>query len=284
MNLLIIGATGFLGTHLLHQATAAGHTVAATHHHTPPDPTRTGIRWSPLDLRSRDHIHHLITTLRPDAVINAAYQQSDWPTTAQGPAHLAQATTRTHTRLVHVSSDAVFSGHAPSYDETAHPDPTTPYGAAKAAAETAITALDPTAAIARTSLIIGQGDSPHEHRVRALATGNSTGALFTDDIRCPTGTDRCHPYRHPPPGRPPRPEPPRAGHPHRPPPGPGPARAAPGPPRPGRTARPPGPAPGLTPHPTTPDHHPARCPRVPPLRRTPAARADPQPEFEPGSS
>ena len=41
-------------------------------------------------------------------------------------------------RLVHVSSDAVFSGTAPSYDETYPPDPVTPYGAAKAAAETAV--------------------------------------------------------------------------------------------------------------------------------------------------
>lgn len=184
MTLLIVGATGFLGAQILHQATAAGHRVSATYHRTPPDPTHTGIHWSPLDLRSRDQVHHLITTLRPHTVINAAYQQHDWATTAQGPTHLALATT-TRTRLIHVSSDAVFSGTAPSYDETAHPDPITPYGAAKAAAETAITALDPTAVIARTSLIIGEGDSPHEHRVRALATGASTGALFTDDIRCP---------------------------------------------------------------------------------------------------
>lgn len=185
MTLLIVGATGYLGARLLRQATASDRTVAATYHRTPPAPDPTGISWSPLDLRSREQVHTLIHTLRPHTVINAAYQQSDWATTAQGPAHLALATTATGARLVHVSSDAVFSGHAPSYDETAHPDPITPYGAAKAAAETAIAALDPTAAIARTSLIIGQGDSPHEQRVRDLAAGHTTGALFTDDIRCP---------------------------------------------------------------------------------------------------
>ncbi|WP_017586570.1 SDR family oxidoreductase [Nocardiopsis ganjiahuensis] len=184
MTLLVVGATGFLGTHLLRQATAAGHTVTATHHRTPP-PATPGVHWEPLDLRDRHQVHHLITTLRPRTVINAAYRQHEWPTTAHGPAHLAQATTTTGARLIHLSSDAVFSGHAPHYDETAHPDPTTPYGAAKAAAETAVAALDPTALIARTSLIIGDGDSPHEHRVRDLATGHTEGALFTDDIRCP---------------------------------------------------------------------------------------------------
>ena len=86
---------------------------------------------------------------------------------------------------MHVSSDAVFSGTAAPYDETHVPDPTTPYGAAKAAAETAIKGITPTAVIARTSLIIGDGDSPHERHVHALAAGTVTGVLFTDDVRCP---------------------------------------------------------------------------------------------------
>jgi dTDP-4-dehydrorhamnose reductase len=54
----------------------------------------------------------------------------------------------------------VFAGTRPRYDETHLPDPTTPYGAAKAAAETAVKGITPTAVIARTSLIIGDGDSP----------------------------------------------------------------------------------------------------------------------------
>jgi dTDP-4-dehydrorhamnose reductase len=66
---------------------------------------------------------------------------------------------------VHVSSDAVFSGFDVHYDEDCLPDPITPYGAAKAAAETALRALDPSAVIARTSLIIGDGDSKHEEFV-----------------------------------------------------------------------------------------------------------------------
>ncbi|WP_338011659.1 sugar nucleotide-binding protein [Streptomonospora alba] len=86
--------------------------------------------------------------------------------------------------MVHVSSDAVFSGAAAGYDETAVPDPTTPYGAAKAAAETAVAALSPASVIARTSLIVGDGGSVHEHRVHALTAGGA-GVLFTDDVRCP---------------------------------------------------------------------------------------------------
>ncbi len=122
---------------------------------------------------------------RPDAVINAAYRQSDWETTADGAAHVALAAAAAGARLVHVSSDAVFSGTAPSYDETRPPDPVTPYGAAKAAAETAVKGIAPAAVIARTSLIIGDGDSPQEKLVHALASGAATGVLFTDQVRCP---------------------------------------------------------------------------------------------------
>lgn len=127
----------------------------------------------------------LIGAFRPDVVINAAYRQADWTTTAIGAANVALGVSRVGGRLVHVSSDAIFSGAAIRYDETCLPDPVSPYGAAKAAAETAVSAIVPAAVIARTSLIIGDGDSPHEVLVHALAAGRSSGVLFTDDVRCP---------------------------------------------------------------------------------------------------
>jgi dTDP-4-dehydrorhamnose reductase len=99
--------------------------------------------------------------------------------------HVALAVAAAGARLVHVSSDAVFSGTAPSYDETRQPDPVSPYCAAKAAAETAVKGITPSAIIARTSLIIGDGDSQHERLVHGLASGTTAGALFTDEVRCP---------------------------------------------------------------------------------------------------
>lgn len=118
-------------------------------------------------------------------IINAAFQQTDWATTADGAMHVAAAAAAVGARLVHVSSDAVFSGLAQRYDEICLPDPITPYGAAKAAAETAIKGLDPAAIIARTSLIIGGGNSTHEKHVHALVAGATTDVLFADVVRCP---------------------------------------------------------------------------------------------------
>lgn len=182
MNLLVVGGNGFLGLEIIRQARLAGHDVTAAFHSRVPD--AAGVDWRRLDVRRREDVTALVLAALPQVIINAAYRKSDWATTAEGAAHVALAAAAAGARLVHVSSDAVFSGTAVRYGETDVPDPTTPYGAAKAAAETAIKGITPAAAIARTSLIIGNGGSPHERHVHALAAG-APGVLFTDDVRCP---------------------------------------------------------------------------------------------------
>lgn len=183
MDLLVVGGSGFLGQEVARQARRAGKRVTATFH------SRAlaigGVDWRPLDIRRRAGVAALVGEVRPAVVVNAAYRQDDWATTADGATHVAAAAAATGARLVHVSSDALFSGAAARYDETCDPEPISPYGAAKAAAETAVKALAPGAVIARTSLIIGYGASPPERMVHALASGATKGVLFTDDIRCP---------------------------------------------------------------------------------------------------
>lgn len=183
----MIGGSGLLGRRITRQAQLAGHQVAATCHASVPP--ADDVEWHVVDIRRRDDITALARRVRPKIVINAAYRQSDWVTTADGGAHVALAAAATGARLVHVSSDAVFSGTAFRYDETSHPDPVSPYGAAKAAAETAVKVITPGAVIARTSLIIGDGDSPPERLVHALATGTAAGVLYTDNVRCPVHVD-----------------------------------------------------------------------------------------------
>lgn len=182
MILLVVGGSGFLGREVVRQGMAAGHRVTATHLTRSPGPE---IASEPLDVRDRAAVEELITRIGPNAVINTAYQSMDWATTADGAIHVALAAKTAGARLLHVSSDALFSGRDGRYAESARPDPVSPYGAAKAAAETAIMIINPEAVVARTSLIIGNGDSPTERFVHALAAGEATGGLFTDDVRCP---------------------------------------------------------------------------------------------------
>ncbi|MGW6688712.1 SDR family oxidoreductase [Streptomyces sp. NPDC054961] len=183
MTVLIVGGSGFLGTELVRQAVAAGHTTVATYA-TKPGPV-SPTAWRHLDLRDTGSLDAIMAEVRPQLVLNASSGLADWATTAQGPIRLAMLAATYGTRMVHVSSDAVFSGARVHYDESSLPDPVTPYGAAKAAAETGVLAVHPKAAVARTSLIIGYGRSAHEQTVHELADGTRDGALFTDDIRCP---------------------------------------------------------------------------------------------------
>lgn len=184
MTLLVVGGSGFLGTELVRQAISDGHTTVATYSSRRGD--SSSVPWRKFDLRDRLQTDALLAQTRPRAVVNASSGGADWHVTAEGPIHLAMAAAKYGSRLVHVSSDAVFSGIGKTrYDESSSPDPLTPYGAAKASAETGILAVLPEAVVARTSLIIGHGRSEHERLVHDLASGARNGVLFTDDRRCP---------------------------------------------------------------------------------------------------
>ncbi|MFB7649449.1 SDR family oxidoreductase [Streptomyces sp. NPDC056084] len=187
MTTLIIGGSGFLGTELTRQATAAGHSTAATYATAPGDPSQA--KWHSLDLEQAGQLEQVLADVQPTLVLNLASSKASWTVTAQGPIRIAMAAARHDIRLVHVSSDAIFSGNRVHYDEACLPDPISPYGAMKAAAETGVLAVNPQAVIARTSLIIGRGQSVHERAVHEMATGTREGALFTDDIRCPVAVE-----------------------------------------------------------------------------------------------
>ncbi|MFI6113238.1 SDR family oxidoreductase [Kitasatospora sp. NPDC051164] len=182
MTVLIVGGSGFLGVELARQGRSAGVETAATFHS---HPGEGGGAWHRLDLRNSANLQEVLDAVSPTAVINASSGGAEWAVTAEGGMRLAHVAGQRGIKLVHVSSDAVFSGRVDLYDETFLPDPVTPYGAAKAAAETAVRLLSAGAVVARTSLIIGHGRSEHERMVHALAAGTRDGALFTDDVRCP---------------------------------------------------------------------------------------------------
>lgn len=116
MNILIAGGSGFLGRELAQQALAAGHAVTATF------ATRAGdvpgIHWLPLDLRRSEEITAALRGTQPDVVLNAAYRKADWSTTADGAICLAMAATQHGCRLVHMSSNAIFSGADVHYDDS----------------------------------------------------------------------------------------------------------------------------------------------------------------------
>lgn len=179
-RILITGGSGHLGSRTAERAAAAGFSVVGTHFSAPAP--AAGER---LDVRDRAAVRELVERVHPDVVIHTAAGRDDWHVMADGAAHVAAASSAAGARLIHVSSDALFSGRNVEYDETATPDPIYSYGAAKAAAETAVRAIDPYAAVVRTSLILGDGYGQHEKLTRDLIAGHVDGVLFTDMIRKP---------------------------------------------------------------------------------------------------
>ncbi|GAA1423449.1 sugar nucleotide-binding protein [Catellatospora coxensis] len=194
MRILVTGGSGYTGGRLVALARAAGHDVTGTcsGRSWRPDQVTVSTRVEglvPLDVRDRSAVDLLLDELRPDAVVHTSYIQSDWAVTALGAAHVAAAAARTGARLVQVSSDAIFKGRPAPYTEADLPEPVYPYGAAKAAAETAVLAVHPDAAVARTSLIIGDDGSKQHQLALDMAAGRVDGVLFTDHIRCPVAVD-----------------------------------------------------------------------------------------------
>ena len=145
MRILLTGANGQVGTALRRSLAPLGELIPATRSGTLPD----GNRCEQADFSQPDALAPLITKLRPDVVVNAAaYTAVDRAESEPELAHrinaeaavvLGRACAGIDARLVHYSTDYVFSGEndRPWRED----DPTAPvniYGASKLAGEQAI--------------------------------------------------------------------------------------------------------------------------------------------------
>ena len=171
-RVLVVGASGYLGGEVARLASAAGHDV-------------TGTSSADLDITDRSAVSELVRRVRPGLVVNCAYRADSWTICADGAAHVALAARESGARRVHLSTDALHAGRPTPYLDDDEPTPVHRYGAAKAAAETAVAAIDPDAVIVRTSLIVGDDRSKQIALALDLITGRRPGALFSDEIRCP---------------------------------------------------------------------------------------------------
>ena len=174
--MLVTGGSGYLGAALLRRARDAAGTYLTT-------PIDDGI---PLDVRDPDAVARAVRG--HDVVIHTAYVQGDAEVIADGSANVARACAAAGARLVHVSTDVVFDGAlGRPYREDDAPNPITGYGRAKLAAERAVTAACPDAAIVRTSLIYG--GPPLEPSRQEQQAIDAEMPFFTDELRSPVQVD-----------------------------------------------------------------------------------------------
>lgn len=167
MRILVIGASGLVGSHVQREAVRSGHSVLGTYRRCPrPDLV-------PLDLEAcsdeRDatlKLEDLMAGFRPEALaFCAAWSWVDgcerdpdkaMRNNALHPRIAARLARRFRARFLHFSTSYVFNGRDGPYSEEDPPDPINAYGHSKLAGERAVQeASDGEALIARTILVFG---------------------------------------------------------------------------------------------------------------------------------
>ncbi len=179
MRILVTGGAGFIASHVVEGYLAAGHEVAVV------DDLSTGFRenldprarfW-PVDIRSAE-LSRVVADFRPDVISHHAAQMSvsasardprhDADINILGSLNLLEAAVRSEVRrVIFASTGGAVYGDSVSVptDETAAPQPVSPYGVAKLAVERylhAYQAMHGLRAVAlRYSNVYGPRQSPH---------------------------------------------------------------------------------------------------------------------------
>ena len=169
------GGAGYLGSELVRRAPAAGWDVRATWWTRRPP---LDAEWVHVDVRDEDAMR--LAAAGVDVVVHTAYRQSDdvWSTNVDGSRAVARAARGA--RLLHLSSDLVFSGQRGRYREEDKAQPVNDYGRSKAEAERVVRAEHPEALLARTSLLYGGPEPGPQERLAREGT-----TFFVDEIRSP---------------------------------------------------------------------------------------------------
>jgi dTDP-4-dehydrorhamnose reductase len=188
MRWLITGAGGQLGSDLqvvLAGSDPAGDVVAASNAAT-------------LDITDRAAVESAVRAFAPDVVINAAgYTAVDaaetdedaaYQVNAVGPALLALATAQFGGRLIHMSTDYVFSGDAMApYEISDLPAPVSVYGRTKLAGELAVRELHPDGAyVVRAAWVYGASGTNFVKTMARLEREHETVNVVDDQLGSPT--------------------------------------------------------------------------------------------------
>ncbi len=157
----------------------------------------------PLDTEQESDLQRLFREYRFRAVLNTtgncALKSCElapdmaYRTNVLSACHIARTAQSHDARLVHLSSDLVFSGvGAGGYVETDPVDPVTVYGKTMAEGEAVVRDVDPAAAILRISLPMGPSFNGHAGAIDWIGSRFRAGrpaTLYFDEVRSATYCD-----------------------------------------------------------------------------------------------
>jgi dTDP-4-dehydrorhamnose reductase len=184
MRVLIIGASGMLGTDLQQEWTQDEIIPASL---------------DDADIRDDGQVRALVERARPDwIVLTAAYTDVDgcerdpalaFAVNGQGTENVARAANEFHSRLLYVSTDYLYDGKSSRPYEPIDPvAPLNVYGASKAAGEAAVQQHAGEWCIARTSWLFGAAGSSFPEKILRGAETRTELTVVADQTGSPTFT------------------------------------------------------------------------------------------------
>lgn len=138
MNVMLTGGAGILGGYLIETAPLK-YKITATRHNT--IPRGEGCEFLPLDITDASAVRELVGELKPEAVIHTAgaanvdfcqkNPKQGHLDNVTGTGNIIEACRKGGIKLVHLSTNAVYRGDSPPYDEQSPMEPVNVYGALK---------------------------------------------------------------------------------------------------------------------------------------------------------
>lgn len=185
-RIVITGAGGQVGRFLAELAETRGHRVAAY----------SSAQWDITDPQAAEAVVQpgdVVVNCAALTAVDAAEQDPEraFAVNATGAGNVARACAKADARLIHISTDYVFSGVFPGEPRPYEPDdqtgPTSVYGRSKLAGEEAVLAALPGTVVARTAWVYTGGSGADFVAVmRARAATTDTVDVVADQVGSPT--------------------------------------------------------------------------------------------------
>jgi dTDP-4-dehydrorhamnose reductase len=167
-RILVCGSNGLLGQKLAWLFNnESDYEVLHTSHHRSFVHDRMLIDYTQLDITNRSDVKSLVTSYRPDIILNAAAmtnvdacereKEKAWKVNVTAVENLVEVCRRIDAKLIHVSTDYVFDGKTGNYTEEDRVNPINYYGKTKLAGENVILSSGIDHAILRAVVVYGFG-------------------------------------------------------------------------------------------------------------------------------